>query len=378
MQGIVVQCIAKMELGGAQKRVIELMRETGERGYLVTGKGGKLYNEVKEEFGDKHITLLYLKREINPINDFLCFFELRNKLIELHRIYGNIILHTHGSKAGVIGRIVSGSLSFCYSIHTVHGYAISPYINTIKRSLYLNAERIASLFGDVIITQANIHIDRSIKWGIGRKNQFYHIPNFIKFQDFTPVDIKDNHETVICTIGNLKPQKNPTIWASVAKKVTSIHPNVTFIYIGDGPLRDEISKMISDNDHIKLLGWRNDIKELLNTANIFFLPSRWEGLPRTILEAMASGLPVVASCVDGTPEVVKDLVTGYIVSPDDIEGYVEKLSVLIEDRDERKRMGKRGRERVRKYFSYDSMIQTTMKIYREFSESVSKFTTNYI
>lgn len=377
MQGIVVQCMAKMELGGAQKRVIELMRETGEKGYLVTGKGGRLYKEVKEEFGDRHITLSHLKREINSINDFLCFFELRNKLIELHRIYGNITLHTHGSKAGVIGRIVSGSLSFCYSIHTVHGYAISPYINTIKRLLYLNAERIASLFGDVIITQAKIHIDRSIKWGIGRKNQFYHIPNFIKFQDFTPIDIKDNHEIVICTVGNLKPQKNPIVWASVAKKVTSIHPNVTFIYIGDGPLRDEISKMISDNDHIKLLGWRDDIKELLNMANIFFLPSRWEGLPRTILEAMASGLPVVASRVDGTPEVVKDLVTGYIVSPDDIEGYVEKLSVLIEDRDERNSMGMRGRERVRKYFSYDSMIQTTIKIYRELSESISKFTTNY-
>lgn len=365
MQGIVVQCMAKMELGGAQKRVIELMRKMWEKGYLVTGKGGKLYNEVKEEFGDRHITLLYLKREINPINDFLCFFELRNKLIELHRIYGNIILHTHGSKAGVIGRITSGSLPFCYSIHTVHGYPINPYINPFKRSIYLNAERIASLFGDTIITQVKVHIERSKKWGIGKRNQFYHIPNFIKFHEFNPGKRENIGEIVIGTVGNLKPQKNPIVWAKVAKKVTSQYPNVTFIYIGDGPLRAEISKMISDNDQIKLLGWRDDIPDLLNKMDIFFLPSRWEGLPRTVLEAMASGLPVVASCVDGTPEVVKESLTGFLVFPDDIESYINKLEVLIKDKNLRIKMGKEGRENVKKYFSYNNIIKKTINLYNQ-------------
>ncbi len=368
MRCVVVQCMAKMELGGAQKRVIELMREMGENGYLVTGKGGKLYNEVSGEFGDRHITLKYLKREINPINDFLCFFELRNILIELHKRYGNVILHTHGSKAGIIGRIVSGSLSFCYSVHTVHGYAINPYINPIKRFLYLNAERIASLFGNVIITQAKVHIESSFKWGIGKRNKFYHIPNFIKFQDFNPVERKDTEEIVIGTVGNLKPQKNPIIWAKVAKKVTSRYPNVIFIYIGDGPLRNEVSKIVSNNDRVKLFGWRDDIPELLSKMDIFFLPSRWEGLPRTVLEAMASGLPVVASCVDGTSEVVKESLTGYLVSPDDTERYANKLSVLVEDKNLSERMGKRGRERVEKYFSYDNMIRTTLDLYRKLSE----------
>lgn len=365
MQGIVVQCMAKMELGGAQKRVIELMRETVKKGYLVTGKGGRLYNEVKEEFGDRHITLSHLKREIDPIHDFLCFIELRNKLIELYRRYGNIILHTHGSKAGVIGRIVSGSLSFCYSIHTVHGYAVSRYINPIKRFLYLNAERIASLFGDVIITQAKVHIDRSFKWGIGKRNQFYHIPNFINFHEFNPGKRENIGEIVIGTVGNLKPQKNPIVWAKVAIDVTSKFPNVTFIYIGDGPLRADISKIISKNDRIKLLGWRDDIPDLLNKMDIFFLPSRWEGLPRTVLEAMASGLPVVASCVDGTPEVVKESLTGFLVNPDDIDSYINKLEVLIKDKNLRIKMGKDGREKVKKYFSYNNIIKKTINLYNQ-------------
>lgn len=377
MQGLIVQCMAKMELGGAQKRVIELMQETGEDGYLVTGKGGRLYREVALEFKERHITLQHMKREINPIHDFICFFELRNVLIRLHRRYGNIILHTHGSKAGVLGKIVAGSLWFCYSVHTIHGFAINPYINPLRRFLYLNAERIASLFGNVIITQAAIHIERAHKWGIGKRNKFYHIPNSIKVQEFNPPERRDNREIIIGTVGNLKPQKNPIVWAEVAMKVTSRFPNVTFLYIGDGPLREEISRIISSYERIQLLGWRDDIPGLLNEMDIFFLPSRWEGLPRTVLEAMASSLPVVASCVDGTPEVVKESLTGYLVSTNNINGYVDKLSVLIEDRDLRKSMGIRGRERVCKYFSYNNMIKTTMKIYCKLSESVTKLVTNF-
>jgi len=365
MQGIVVQCMAKMELGGSQKRIIELMRETGKDGYLITGKGGRLYKEVKDEFKERHITLNYLKREINPIYDFLSFFELRNALIKLHKLYGNIILHTHGSKAGVIGRITSGSLPFCYSIHTVHGYPINPYINPFKRSIYLNAERIASLFGDTIITQAKMHIERSKKWGIGKRNKFYHIPNFIKYEDFNKIMIKDSEDIVIGTIGNLKPQKNPMLWANVALEVTSRYPNVTFIYAGDGPLREKVSKMTSFNNRIKLFGWRDDLPDLLSKMDIFFLPSRWEGLPRTVLEAMASGLPVVASCVDGTPEVVKESLTGFLVNPDDIESYINKLKVLIKDKYLRIKMGKEGREKVKKYFSYNNIIKKTINLYNQ-------------
>jgi glycosyltransferase involved in cell wall biosynthesis len=363
MKGVVVQCIAKMELGGAQKRIIELMRETGKNGYLMTGKGGMLYEEAKNEFKERHIALKYLKREINPICDFLCLFELRNTLIKLHRRFNKIILHTHGSKAGIIGRITSGSLPFCYSIHTVHGYPINLYIHPFKRFIYLNAERIASMFGDVIITQAKVHIERSEKWGIGKRSKFYHIPNFIKVHDFKIARREISNNIIIGTIGNLKPQKNPVIWAKVALKVTSKYPNVSFIYAGDGPLSEKISQMISSNNRIKLLGWIDGLTDLLSQMDIFFLPSRWEGAPRTVLEAMSSSLPVVASNVDGTAELVNKSLSGYLLSPDDIEGYINKLEVLIKDKNMRIKMGKEGRNRAEKYFSYNNIIKKTINLY---------------
>ena len=84
MSVIVVQCIAKLELGGAQKIVLDLMRELKDKGILITGEGGKLYADAKKEFGERHITLPCLQRNVSPVSDLICFFKLRKILIELY------------------------------------------------------------------------------------------------------------------------------------------------------------------------------------------------------------------------------------------------------------------------------------------------------
>jgi len=362
MSVIVVQCIAKLELGGAQKIVLDLMRELKNQGILITGEGGKLYSTVKEEFGERHVTLPCLKRKISPLQDIICFFELRKVLIKLHDRYDRVILHTHGSKAGVLGRIVSGSLPFVYSVHVIHGFAINPYISPLKRFFYLNAERISSCFGDVIVTVARAHIKRAIDWGMSKKVKYFCIPNYVNVDNFR-VRREKNKLIKIVTVANFKPQKNPFMWAKVSLEVTSRFGNVEFIYIGGGPLRKSVEKLLQANKRIKILGWRNDIADVLPDMDIFFLPSRWEGLPLSVLEAMASALPVVASAVDGTTEVVLDAVTGYLLAPDDLKGYVDKLGELIEDTDKRRGMGKEGRARVKKCFSYKNMIGKVFYIY---------------
>lgn len=365
MPVIVVQCIAKLELGGAQKRVIELMREVGNRGILITGEGGELYSTVNREFGAKHLTLPCLKREINPFYDIFCLFRLRKILIGLYRDGYRIILHTHGSKAGVIGRIAGGILPFVYSVHTVHGFAISPYINFTKRFVYLNSERFAALFGDIIITQAKVHVDRLKEWGIGRKNKIFWIPNSIKYDDYKVYSRRDDKKDIVVgTVANFKIQKNPFVWVKVAKKIVEKYPQARFIYAGEGPLRKKSEKLLGGSERIKFLGLESDIPRILEGIDIFFLPSRWEGLPRTVLEAMAAGIPVVASSVDGTIEAVEDSVTGYLVPPCDTDGYAERLSDLIEDEEKRKKMGEEGRKRVEKLFCYDKMIRKTMKVYK--------------
>ncbi len=362
MSAIVVQLIAKLELGGAQKIVIDLMRELQDRGILITGESGKLYYTVNQEFKENHITLPCLKREISLFYDIICLFKLRKNLIKLHNKYDLIILHTHGSKAGVLGRIVSGTLPFVRSVHSVHGFAINPYISPLKRFIYLNAERVASCFGDVVISVAGVHIRKSIEWGMSKKVRYYCVHNYVNIDDFK-LKKKKNGPIQIVTVANFKPQKNPLMWARVSIEITSKFRDVVFVYIGDGPLRKSVEDLISDNSSIKLLGWKSNIAHILSEMDIFFLPSRWEGLPLSVLEAMVCGLPVVASAVDGTTEAVLDSVTGYLVPPDDLSGYVEKLSELICDENKRKIMGRKGRERVKKHFSYKKMIEKVFYIY---------------
>lgn len=362
MSVIVVQCIAKLELGGAQKIVLDLMKELKDKGILITGKGGKLYDYAKQEFGDRHVTLACLKRNISPLYDLICFFELRKILIELHNKYDRIILHTHGSKAGVIGRIVSGSLPFVYSLHVIHGFSISPYVSPLKRFVYLNAERISSCFGDIVITVTRSHIERAIRWGMSKKVEYFCISNYVNIDNFK-IGHKENHLVKIITVSNFKPQKNPIMWARVALEVTSKFNDVMFVYVGDGPLRSKVESLLSSNKRVKILGWRNDVANLLSEMDVFFLPSRWEGLPLSVLEAMASNLPVVASRVDGTVEAVIDSETGYLLSPNDLKGYVEKLGELIKNKEKRDVMGRKGRRRVEKDFSYRKMIEKVFYIY---------------
>jgi glycosyltransferase involved in cell wall biosynthesis len=362
MSVIIVQFIAKLELGGAQKIALQLMRELKSQGILITGKGGELYADAAKELGERHVTLPRLKRKISPLNDLISFFELRKILIKVHNKYDRIILHTHGSKAGVLGRIVSGSLPFVRSLHVIHGFAFNPYVSPLKRFVYLNAERIASCFGDVVVTVARVHIRRSIGWGMSKRVKYFCIPNYVSIEKFK-VKRKNSQLIKIVTVANFKPQKNPFMWAQVALEVTSRFSNVVFFFIGGGPMRRSVEKLVRENRRIKILGWRNDIADILPDMDIFFLPSRWEGLPLSVLEAMASSLPVVASAVDGTTEVVLDSVTGYLLAPDDLNGYVKKLGELIENAKKRKEMGREGRERVKKCFSYKNMIRKVFYIY---------------
>ena len=362
MSTVVVQCIAKLELGGAQRIVLDLIRELGSNGILITGKGGTLYDVVTKEFGEKHITLPCLKREINPLGDLVCLFKLRNILIKLYKKYDRIILHTHGSKAGVIGRIVAGSLPFVYSVHVIHGFAVNPYISPFKRFIYLNAERVSSCFGDIIVTVARAHIEKSAELGMSKRVKYCNIPNYVCVDKFK---IKRNKSNLVKvgTVANFKPQKNPLMWAKVALEVTSKFDNVEFLYIGDGPLKKMVEDLIKGNKKIKILGWSNKVPDFLSDMDIFFLPSRWEGLPLSVLEAMASGLPVVASRVDGTPEAVLDTVTGYLLESNDLGGYVERFGELIYDKKKRETMGRDGRSRVENYFSYERMIERVFNVY---------------
>jgi len=355
--------MAKLELGGAQKVLLDYARRLPYMNYIISGSGGILFEEAERTHN--HFVIEELKREILPLYDLIAVKKVRALLRAFLNKFDYTFLHTHGSKAGIIGRLASANLSRRLIVfHTVHGFAITPFKPVLENFIYVNAERIAAGFCDKIIFPAKNLITKARKWRIGKESQYIYIPYGI----IVPEKVKKErgNRIRIGTVGNFKPQKNPLVWAFVAKELVRKFRNVEFHYLGDGVLRSKVEEIIGNSPRIYLHGWLKNSYRWYKKFDVYFLPSRWEGLPLTILEAMAHKLPVVSSNVDGNTEVVINDLTGYSCSPDNIECYIYYLSKLINNDKKREKMGENGREVVRENFSRSKMIKNTSNLYRTF------------
>jgi glycosyltransferase involved in cell wall biosynthesis len=175
------------------------------------------------------------------------------------------------------------------------------------------------------------------------------------------------HKKVVGMIACFKPQKAPLDFVRAMKLVVNTVPDVHGIMIGDGILRPQIEDMIicyHMENAISLLGWRTDIPELLPLCQLLVLTSLWEGLPRVCPQAMAVGLPIVATHVDGIPEAVHDGVNGFLVQPGDIQRCAEKIIYLLKNPDIAKSMGKQGQKMVEE-FDIRRMVQQQETLYHK-------------
>jgi glycosyltransferase involved in cell wall biosynthesis len=157
---------------------------------------------------------------------------------------------------------------------------------------------------------------------------------------------------LITMVACLKPQKSPLDFLRLADRVSQALPEAEFVLAGDGELRPAVERMITKRGlrgRFHLLGWRRDVPELLWASDLLVLTSRWEGLPRVYPEALAAGLPVVGTRVDGAAEAVQDGETGYLFEPGDIAGMAEAVLSLFQDPERRRRMGEAGRRRVAEF-----------------------------
>lgn len=255
------------------------------------------------------------------------------------------------------------------------------------------------LFGKNIVKIANAHNTFKDKRGFTRfayKNthviavgekvkenliDYYHIPekqvtvihNAIKSFDGKIEPIKEVQEardagyTLVGNIGRLSEQKGMTYFIQAAAKVLKHCPKTKFFIIGDGELREglkaEAKKLLPD-DSLVFLGYRSDIQNVMSQLDFVVLSSLWEGLPLTPIEAFSVGKPVVATAVDGTPEIVKDRENGLLVKPKDVGGLAEAMVKMIKNKTEREQLGKNALKRYEEEFSFDKMAKRYVRLYR--------------
>ena len=194
------------------------------------------------------------------------------------------------------------------------------------------------------------------------------IPNGVNTDLFYPKPQRHDIGQTVLFVGRLVPNKGPVTLIQAAPAVLAKYPQVQFLLVGDGPLRFTLQKQahqLGIGHAVKFLGIRHDVPELMRAATVFVRPSSLEGMPLTVLEAMASALPVVATPVGGTAELIRDGINGYLIQVGDSAALANTIVRLLDDRSLAEEMGRRGRELVEGSYTWDAVANRTERVYAE-------------
>lgn len=385
----VIHVITRLELGGAQQNTLYTVSHLNRKlfePYLIAGQGGMLDGEAASLRDVGVFFIPKLKREISPLEDILALGQIR---VMIRRVLKNhqgapAIVHTHSSKAGILGRWAARLEKLEVIIHTFHGFGFHSYQPRLVRGVYQLAEVITSKVtnGFIMVSKANEVVARNL--GITEGKRVVLIRSGISLGEFSyrpelvgrlkkELNIPE-HFRVVTQISCFKPQKAPLDFVEMAGRVAALEPSAFFLMAGDGILRPQVERAIARSgleNRVKLLGWRRDIPEILHDTDVLVLTSLWEGLPRVLPQAMAAGVPAVVTKVDGSPEAVLDGVNGFVVEPRDVEGMAARVVQLLRDPELRRKMGEEGRKRVRE-FDIDEMVRKQEEFYLELVQSILK------
>lgn len=364
--------ITKLELGGAQKQLLSLIDNLDRQRYqpfLFTANEGLLFSQARSIPGLTIKKSKWLDRQINPLKDIFAIIEIYF-FIKKNKIQ---IVHTHSSKAGILGRLAAKLAKAKIVIHTVHGWPFHDHQNGLLNAIYFGLERIMAFFTDRLIVVSEYDKRKGLDSRIGKESQYSIIHYGIVAEHFKgkKQNVKaelgiGSDEFVVGTIACFKPQKSLQDFIKFSGLVKQVLPNTKFILVGDGVLRKKIESLITAldlNKHVILTGWRRDIPEILSVLDVFVLTSLWEGLPISVLEAMAASLPVVATNTGGIAEVINDSELGFLVSCGDIGAMAEKVVYLLNQ----KRLLKEPVDEKRKVllndFRLENMLKSTQELY---------------
>jgi glycosyltransferase involved in cell wall biosynthesis len=275
------------------------------------------------------------------------------------------LVSTHSSKAGWIGR-AAARLVRIPVLFTAHGWAFTEGVPSVQRRFYAAAERLAAPLANHIITVSNYDRQLALDRRLTRPDRITCIHNGVVDLPVS-VDVERHQGPVrIAMIGRLTPQKDHASLFQALGEYMGL--DWVLDLVGDGPGLAEAKRLASAAgiaDRVHFLGARDDVAEVLGNADIYALVSHWEGLPRSILEAMRAELPVVASDVGGVAEAVVPGETGFLVPRGDAGALGTRLEILIRDRGLRKQFGVAGRRSYEENFRFELMCERTFSVYEQ-------------
>tara|TARA_R110002096_G_scaffold285073_2_gene478883 strand:+ start:703 stop:1848 length:1146 start_codon:yes stop_codon:yes gene_type:complete len=336
------------------------LREEGNAVRILVG--GTPDMEVPRRYLERELDVTCLPdlgRKINPIRDIKASIALRRAAKE----FSPDLISLHSSKAGAVGRISLIGLKIPI-IYTPHCWSFVDGFPNAR--VYQVLEKVLAPFSSRIVAVCEDEREFGLARGVSTKDKLLTIHNGVTDR-FSGVELPSREigkPVRIIMVGRFEEQKNQALLIQALAKLDHLPWNLTLI--GEGPLMRQsidLANELKVKDKIHFAGYSSRVQEELANHDLFALITNWEGFPRSILEAMSTGLPVIASDVGGNAEAVIDGRTGRIVSPGDSEQLVEALTTLISDPEQLARMGREGRQRFVEKFSFDTMFEKYSQLY---------------
>jgi len=375
----VVHIVTRLDYGGAQQNTLYTVAQLDRKHFepvLICGEGGYLDPQARalEQDGLRLRFLPDLVRPVHPLRDLIALLQLHRMLVE----ESPHAVHTHSSKAGILGRLAAWMAGVPVILHTFHGFGFHERMRPAVRVLLAAVERLAARVCTRLIFVSNENMDYARRYRLGSPESYVLIRSGVRLKEL-PFRLRDRggkkaslgcppDAPLVLGVGNLKPQKNAGDFVRTAAAIVRRVPEARFIFVGDGPQRAALLEAAAQaglGDRLAFVGWRRDVPELLAAADVFLLTSLWEGLPRSLVEAMGSGLPCACYAVDGVRDLIRDGENAFSAPAGDWESLAARVTDLLSDPGLRRKVGNAAKGSVGEEFDIDVMVRRQETLLKE-------------
>ena len=352
--------------GGMKQHYISLVKGLKSAGFDVVAAccfDGTIMDELRDE--GIEVYPFHLPGEVQPHLDAMRTAKIARIIMK----HGVDVLHCHGFKAGVVGRI-GAILAGCPKVYTVHNFVL-PSSRGLKRAMMSNVEKVLARRTEGIIAVSHalkLELERECGIPGDKVSVIYNgisLPGSGGEEDIRGRFGIGSHAVVIGSVARLVPSKGIQHLLDAIPLVRGCCRDACFMIVGAGPYEEVLkarAKALGVDDHVIFTGYVNPVWDCLDAMDIFVLPTLSEGLGVSVLEAMAMGKPVIASNVGGIPEIIEHGQNGYLVPPGDAAALASAIIRLIENARIRSSFSLKGRERVAARFSAQRMVEDTARL----------------
>ncbi len=379
----VLHIITLFNVGGATENTIFTVAGLIKKGYkveIITGSNSSVegsMHEITERLKIPVHTFPNLRRKISPLWDLVITFQLF-KFIKKNKFD---IVHTHSAKAGVVGRIAAWLAKTPIVIHHNHGNPFHRFQNWFVRELFKSIEKFASLFCIKIVSVTHTIVDEMVANKIAPREKFRVIRSGFDVENFMNYDTTNDNNTrekyglsgndiVLGNIGRLSVLKGHIYLLQAFEKVSRQLSNAKLVLVGDGEIKDELTKFISErnlSNKVIFTGlvWPKEIPSIISVLDVVVHTALLEGLPRVFAQSMLMGKPVVAFDLDGAHEVIMDGKNGYLIEPMNIDMLADKILDLVSDISKARKFGEFAKNNISDDFSIQTMVDNIDRLYQE-------------